>query len=207
MRRYSALPGSMLKSPIQIAASGFSGSGFAIAPVARRLVVDAAPWAAIGRRPAMLGEQIVDLLQPLLGRDMGEMQRQHPHRTGRRADHAFECRIAGVERPQRAAHRQRMQARPDDRQLRQHHGAELPAPVDDAAVALLAGVHVEGRTIDPVIAGQQPGKKLRLVVLIAALPVPFHFLQRDDVGAGNDLGTAREGRSGRRCRTRTGCCS
>ena len=57
----------------------------------------------------------------------------------------------------------------------------------DAAVTLLAGVHVEGRAIDPVIVRQQPGKEFRLVVLIAAQPVPLHFLQGDDVGAGNDL--------------------
>ena len=39
---------------------------------------------------------------------------------------------------------------------------------------------------------QQPRQQFGLVVLAAALPVALDFLQRDDVGAGDDLGDALE---------------
>lgn len=86
-----------------------------------------------------------------------------------------------------------MQARPDDRQSRQEHRAELAAAVDQAAGDIAdAGIHVEGRAVDPVMLGQQTSEDFRLVVFAATPPVPFDLLEGDHVGTGHDLGDAFE---------------
>ncbi len=41
---------------------------------------------------------------------------------------------------------------------RQQHGAELPPPVDHAPAVTAARIHVEGRTIDVMVAWQEPAR-------------------------------------------------
>jgi len=86
-----------------------------------------------------------------------------------------------------------VEPRPDDRQARQQHRAELTAAVDEATAGVAdAGVHVESGAVDPVMVGQEPAQDFGLVVLARAPPVPLDLLQRDDVGVGHDLGDAFE---------------
>ena len=49
----------------------------AFGPVAGRLIVGAAPWAASAGGFGMQAEQVVDLGQALFGAHMGEVDRQH----------------------------------------------------------------------------------------------------------------------------------
>ena len=167
---YSALPGSR----VEIAHPDRGQRAFrlrlVVRPVAGGSSSIAAPRAAFERNAAMTFEQEIDLFQPLLDADVGKMQRQEADRPAWRADQAFERRVLRVQRRDGAAHRQEVQPRPGDRQARQKHGSELPAAVDDAAVAIAkARVHVEGRAVDPIMIGQKPTEDFWLVVLVACV--------------------------------------
>src|SRR5260370_34361640 len=53
---------------------------------------------------------------------------------------------------ERAVLRQHMVARRHDRESRQNHRAELPAPIDEPAFYItIAGIHIEIGTVDPVM--------------------------------------------------------
>ncbi len=138
-------------------------------------------------------EQIVDLHQPLALRDGAEMDRQHPQRPARRVYDAFERRGLHVELLDGGELGQDVEARPHHRPAGQQHVAELAAAVDHCAIGRnLAGIHVESRAIDPVVAGQQGAEFGRLVGHGGARPMAFDFLQGDDVGALERGGDAPE---------------
>ena len=70
--------------------------------------------------------------------------------------------------------------------------AELPPPVDHAPRRDRARIHVEGRTIDMVIARQKPRQDRRLIVKPRPLPETLDLLQRNDFGAIDDARDAIE---------------
>ena len=129
-------PGSALKSPIQIASSGASGSaspcvqpraGSSSTPLHGPPSSGTRRWRA-SRKSSCSSRSS----SPICDR-CSDISRTGP--AGVRIMHssAAFCVLSGI---RHAAHRQEMQPRPDDRQPRQDHGAELPAAVDEAAIGV-----------------------------------------------------------------------
>ena len=62
--------------------------------------------------------------------------------------------------------------------------AELTAVVaGPTRIGPVCGVHIETRAVDPIVIAQALGEAGGLIDEARAGPVPFHFLQRDDVRA------------------------
>ena len=164
----------------------------AVLPLVVVLVV-AAPGAAVPGRLAVARMEELELGEPLLRADVGEMERDDADRAPGRADHALQGLALHVEGMDRTPVRPDVAARPDDRQARHQHAAELAPFVDQpASVVAVARIRVEARPEDPVMVGQQLGEHGDLVVVVGARPVAFDLLQGDDVGALHHLGDARQ---------------
>ena len=153
-------------------------------------------------------EQRFDLRQPRRRAQMAQVDRVDADGACALGhDDRFERALLNAVLSERAVLRQHMVARRDDRQSRQNHRAELPAPIDEPAFHItIAGIHIEIGTVDPVMLGKLCTQDDRGVDATGALPMALHFLQGDDVGVLDLAGDATRGRSGCLCRARTGCC-
>ena len=70
-------------------------------------------------------------------------------------DDCLERALLNAVLSERAVLRQHMVARRHDRQSRQNHRAELPAPIDEPAFRIaIAGIHIEICAVDPVMLGK-----------------------------------------------------
>ena len=108
-------------------------------------------------------------------------------------DDRFERALLNTVLSERAVLRQHMVARRHDRQSRQNHGAELPAPIDEPAFRIaIAGIHIEIGTVDPVMLGKPCTQDRSGVNATRAPPMALHFLQGDDVGPLDLAGDASE---------------
>src|SRR6266545_3703452 len=86
-----------------------------------------------------------------------------------------------------------MVARRHDRQSRQNHCAELPAPIDEPAFRItIAAIHIEIGAVHPVVLRKLCTQDGRGVDATGALPMALHFLQGDDVRVLDLAGDASE---------------
>jgi hypothetical protein len=154
----------------------------------------AAPGSALARRARVDVEQRFDLRQPRGRAQMAQVHRVDADRARALGDDdRFERALLNAVLSERAVLRQHMVARRHDRQSRQNHCAELPAPIDEPAFRVaIAGIHIEIGTVDPVMLGKLCTQGGSGVDATRAPPMALHLLQGDDVGVLDLAGDASE---------------
>ena len=161
----------------------------ALGPVLRARVI---PGATLLGGPLRVLDDRVNLIEPPLAGDMGDVDAVYAEVASGRSDDRFDGAAGEIELGDGWPFWQGQHAGAADRPAARHHVAEGTPPVDDAPVRLdIACVNVEGAAEDVVVVEARRDLG-RLVAKVIAAPVLADLLQADDVGVLDLAGDAVE---------------